>query len=90
MAELQRLLAIISPSCGRLARKRENDGESTINSSNAASAATSLAVFAGAGLMHGAPVALIAIGPLGGLVLLMVRAGQLAAFTDDGSLTVRN
>ncbi len=49
-----------------------------------------LVVFVAEGLMHGAPVALIAIGPLVGLVLLVVRAGPLAAFTDDGSLTVRN
>ncbi len=49
-----------------------------------------LVVFVAEGLMHGAPVAFIAIAPLVGLVLLAVRAGQLAAFTDDGSLTVRN
>jgi len=49
-----------------------------------------LVVFVADGLMHGAPVGLIAIAPLVGLVLLVVRSGQLAAFTDDGSLTVRN
>lgn len=49
-----------------------------------------LVVFVAEGLMHGAPVALIALGPLGGLFFLVVRAGRLAAFTDEGSLTVRN
>jgi hypothetical protein len=49
-----------------------------------------LVVFVAEGLMHGARVALIAIGPLAGLFLLVVRAGRLAAFTDEGSLTVRN
>jgi hypothetical protein len=49
-----------------------------------------LVVFVAEGLMHGAPVALIAVGPLAGLFLLVVHAGRLAAVTDKGSLTVRN
>jgi hypothetical protein len=49
-----------------------------------------LAVFVAEGLAHGAPVALIAIAPLVGLVLLADRARRLAAVTDEGSLTVRN
>ena len=49
-----------------------------------------LVVFAAEGFRHGAPVALIAIGPLVGLVSLVVRGWQFAAFTSEGSLTVRN
>lgn len=49
-----------------------------------------LVVFVAAGLMHGAAFALIVICPLIGVVFLVVRGWQLAAFTDEGSLTVRN
>ncbi len=49
-----------------------------------------LVAFVVAGLMHGAPVALIVVCPLVGLVFLAVRGWQLAAFTDEGSLTVQN
>ena len=41
-------------------------------------------------MTHGALLALIAIGPLMALVFLAVRTWHLGAFTDDGTLSVRN
>jgi hypothetical protein len=49
-----------------------------------------LVVFVAVGLAHGALLALIAICPLIGLVCLVIRGWQLAAFTHEGSLIVRN
>jgi hypothetical protein len=43
-----------------------------------------------AGLLHGAPVALVGLCPLVALVVLPIRAGRLGAYTDHDSLTVRN
>ncbi len=42
------------------------------------------------GLAHGALLALIAAGPLIGVVSLFVRGWQLSAFADERGLTVRN
>jgi hypothetical protein len=49
-----------------------------------------LVVFVAVGLAHRALLALIAICPLIGLVCLVIRGWQLAAFTHEGSLIVRN
>jgi hypothetical protein len=43
-----------------------------------------------AGLLHGAPVALAALLPIGVLVVLPIRAGRLGAHVDNDSLTVSN